>query len=220
MLINGRKVEAFSCYMKNIPMKVVEYQKKVFDSLGMELHQELSNLPFHDYWLDQKINSLDFDILIFFDIDCIPLKKGLYDYIVDQISDNNSIIGVEQVNQTRSPNFVYAAPACFGITKEVFEKMDKPSFRLKDEYDCGGEFSWVAPKYNVNVKLFEIKSSLNKKWKCLDKRYGNGTIYDDWLYHQFEIRFHDFKSHEQIYTYQFIKKCKEIILLNEKIPID
>lgn len=219
MIINGRKVEAYTCYMNNIPNSVVEYQKKVFDTFGMEINQELTDLPFHDYWLDEKINSLDFDILIFFDIDCIPLKPGLYEYIVDQISDNNSIIGVEQVNQTRSPNFVYAAPACFGITKEVFLKMNKPSFRLKDEYDCGGEFSWVAPKYDVNVKLFEIISSLNKKWGCLDKRYGNGTIYDDWLYHQFEVRFYEY-SYERIYTYQFIKKCKEIIEKYEKISIN
>jgi hypothetical protein len=211
MDINGRNVQAFSCYMKNIPPRAVEYQKKVFDTFGMELTQELTDQPFHDYWLDQKINSIDFDILVFFDIDCIPLKPNLYEYIVSQISDNNSIIGVEQVNQTRSPNFVYAAPSCFGITKSVFEKMGKPSFRLQDEYDCGGEFSWVAPKYGVNVKLFEIVSSLNKKWKCLDKRYGNGTIYDDWLYHQFEIRYYDSSTHEKIYAYQFIKKCKEII---------
>lgn len=217
MEINGRNVQAFSCYMDNIPERVVECQKQVFDAFGMELTQELTKLPFHDYWLDEKIKNLDFDILIFFDIDCIPLKPGLYEYIVDQISDNNSIIGVEQVNQTRSPNFVYAAPACFGITREVYEKMNRPSFRLKDEYDCGGEFSWVAPKYNVNVKLFEITSALNKKWKCLDKRYGNGTTYDDWLYHQFEIRFFDFVTNEKINAYQFIKKCKQIIETNEKI---
>jgi hypothetical protein len=196
--------------MKNLPEKIAQNQKSVFDKFGMELIQEITEFKTHQEWLDNKINSLDFDILIFFDIDCIPLKPGLYEYIVDQISDNNSIIGVEQVNQTRSPDFVYAAPACFGITKEVFEKMSKPSFRITDDYDCGAEFSWVAPKYGVNVKLFEITSSLNKKWKCLNKRYGNGTIYDDWLYHQFEVRFYEY-SYERIYTYQFIKKCQEII---------
>ncbi len=210
-LINNRKVEAFSCYMNNIPQKVVEYQKKVFDIFNMDLIQELTNLTFHDYWLDEKINNLDFDILIFFDIDCIPLKPGLYEHIVKEIEDNTSFIGVEQSNQTRSPDFIYAAPACFGITKEVYLKMNRPSFKLKPEYDCGGEFTWVASKYNVDVKLFEIESSLNKKWKCGDKRFGNGTTYDDWLYHQFEIRYNDFKSYEQIYTYQFIKKCKDVI---------
>lgn len=220
MEINGRNVQAFSCYMNNIPKRVVEYQKQVFDNFGMELTQELTNLPFHDYWLDYKINSIDFDILIFFDIDCIPLKPGLYEDIVNKISDNNSIIGVEQVNQTRSPNFIYAAPACFGITKEVFEKMNKPSFNLKTEYDCGGEFSWVAPNFDVNVKLYEITSSLNRKWKCVDKRYGNGTTYDDWLYHQFEIRYYNDVSHEKINTFQFIKKCKEVISRYDKISID
>lgn len=214
-IINGRNVQIFSCYMNNIPENVVKYQKYVFDKFGMEINQEYTDLPFHDYWLDYKIKSIDFDILIFFDIDCIPLKPGLYEYIVDQISDNNSIIGVEQVNQTRSPDFIYAAPACFGITKSVYEKMNKPSFRLTDNYDCGGEFSWYAKDYDVNVKLFEIKSSLNKKWKCVNKRYGNGTIYDDWLYHQFEVRFHSFNSIEKIYTYQFIQKCKEILNKDE-----
>lgn len=210
-IIKNRKIEAYSCYMKNIPCKVIEYQKKVFDVFNMHLNQELTNLPFHDYWLDEKINNTDFDIIIFFDIDCIPLKPNLYEYIVDKINDNNSFIGVEQSNQTRSPDFIYAAPACFAITHETFNKMNKPSFGLKPEYDCGGEFTWISKKYNINVETFKITSSLNKKWKCGDKKFGNGTIYDDWLYHQFEIRYNDFKSYEQIYTYQFIKKCKEII---------
>jgi len=219
-IINGRNIRAFSCYMNNIPEKVVKYQKEVFNTLGMELNQELSNLPYHHTWMNQKINSIDFDILIFFDIDCIPLKSGLYEYIVDQISDNNSIIGVEQVNQTRSPDFVYAAPSCFGITKEVFEKMNKPSFNITNEYDCGGEFSWVAPIYNVDVKLFKITTSLNRKWKCLDKRYGNGTTYDDWLYHQFEVRFHDSDVESKLNTYQFLKKCKETIKKHESLSIN
>jgi hypothetical protein len=95
--------------------------------------------------------------------------------------------------------------------------MNRPSFRLKPEYDCGGEFSLVAPKYNIDIKYFNITSSLNKKWRLGNgKRYGNGTIYDDWLYHQFEIRYHIYKSSEQIYSYQFIKKCKEIIKNYEK----
>ena len=222
MEIKGRNVQAFSCYMKNVPVKVAEYQKRVFDTFGMELTQELTeDFYWHEQWLDHKINNIDFDIIIFFDIDCIPLKPGLYEYIVDQLSDDNSIIGAEQVNQTRSPDFIYAAPSCFGITKKVFEKMNKPSFNLRDEFDCGGEFSWVAPDYNVNVKLFEITSSLNKKWKCVNKRYGNGTVYDvDRLYHQFEIRYYDSMTSETIYAYQFIKKCKETILKHETLRVN
>lgn len=207
-IIDGRKIQVFSCYMDNIPENVPIYQKKVFEKFNMGITQELIKTS-HPEYMNEKIRTLDFDVLIFFDIDCIPLKPGLYEYIVNQIKDNNSIIGVEQVNQTRSPNFIYAAPACFGITKEVYEKLNYPSFDMTDEYDVGTEFSWVAPKYDVNVKLFEITSSLNKKWNLANKkRYGNGTIYDDWLYHQFEIRYF---GYEKIYSYQFIKKCKEII---------
>lgn len=214
-IIENRKIDTYSCYMKNIPQNVVEYQKKVFETLNMELTQELTDFDYHYQWLDYKINSTDFDIIIFFDIDCIPLKHELYEYIINQISDNNSFIGVEQSNQTRNPNFIYAAPSCFAITKQVFEKMNKPSFKLTDNYDCGGEFTWLSKDYNVNVKMFNILSSLNKKWKCGNKRFGNGTIYDNWLYHQFEIRYFEFNSYEKIYSYQFIKKCKQIIYDNE-----
>jgi hypothetical protein len=210
-IINGRDVQAFSCYMSNIPKNVVEYQKKVFDLFNMELNQEITNYPFHDFWLNEKISNLNFDILIFFDIDCIPLKPKLYEYIVDQIKDDNTIIGVEQSNQTRSPDFIYAGPPCFGITKKVYDKMQHPTFNLTDDWDCGGEFTWKAKEYGINVKFFEITSSLNRKWKCGEKRFGNGTIYDDWLYHQFEVRYYGYNTSEKIYAYQFIKKCKEII---------
>jgi hypothetical protein len=210
-IINGRHIQAFSCYMNNMPENVIEYQKKIFDLFHMELNQEFTIQPFHDYWLNEKIKALDFDIVIFFDIDCIPLKPGLYEYIVDQISDNNSIIGVEQSSWARNPDFIYAGLPCFAFTKQVYEKMNKPTFDLSENYDAGGEFTWRANEYGVNVKLFKITNSLNRKWKCGNKRFGNGTIYDDWLYHQFEVRYYSENTFEKIYTYQFIKKCKEII---------
>jgi hypothetical protein len=209
--IKGRNVQSFSCYMDNIPENVAIYQKKVFDKFDMSLIQELTNLEYHHEWLNEKIKSTDFDVLIFFDIDCVPLKLGLYEYIVDSINDNNSIMGVQQVCYNKNKDFIYAGPACFAITRSVYEKMNKPTFDLSDDYDAGGEFTKKAIEYDVNIKYFNIKSSLNKRWKCGNKYFGNGTIYDGWLYHQFEVRHHYFNGPERIYSYQFIKKCKEIL---------
>ena len=67
-----------------------------------------------------------------------------------------------------------------------------------------------AKKNNVNVKYFNIKSALNYKWKCGNKKFGNGTNYDDWLYHQFEVRFSKHPD-SKLLEYQFIKKCKKIL---------
>jgi hypothetical protein len=178
----------------------------------MELKQEYTELNHSDY-LDSKMNS-DFDIIIFFDIDCIPLKPNLYEYLVDQVSDDNSIIGIEQAPNHINHNNIYAGPACFAISKKTFENLGKPSFKLSDKVDTGGEFTISAKKNDVNVKLLNIVSSLNKKWKCGKKKFGNGTNYDDWIYHQFEVRVYDNRPENQFGQYQFVNKCKEIMRKN------
>lgn len=218
--INGRKLDIFSCHMNNIPENVIIYQKKVFDYFDMELNQEFSPHNTHHEWLDYKINNIDFDIIVFFDIDCIPLKPKLYEYIVQQIEDNKSFIGIEQANQDIDYNFIYAGPACFAITREAFEKMNKPSFKITKNYDVGGEFTYYAKDFNVTPKFFKFKIASNKKWKLgNDRKFGNGSIYDDWLYHQFEVRYYphigtgqyDLKAEDKIHPYKFIQKCKQII---------
>ncbi len=209
-------IKIFSCYEDNISTKIISYQKKVFDLFNMELNQELTDKSHPDY-LDYKINSEYFDIIIFFDIDCIPLKPNLYEYIVKQLSDNNSLIGVEQSANHIDKNYIFAGPACFAITKQVYEKLNKPSFRSTKLTDTAGEITLAAKQNNVNVKLFKIKSSLNKKWKCGNKWFGNGTIYDDWLYHQFELGRYANHSDLKFLEYQFITKCKEVLKKYENI---
>jgi hypothetical protein len=203
-IINNRKIQAYSCYYSNITKDMINYQKKVFDLFGMSLTQELTQLQ-HSIYLDSKIKSIkDFDIIIFFDIDCIPLKPGLYEYIVDVISDNNSIIGIEQQANHIQPLFIYAGPACLAFTKEVYEKLNKPTLAHGNGADGAGHLTLAARKNNVNVKLFNIVCSNDKQWACGNKFFGLGTTYDDWIYHQFG-------SSSIISNFQFINKCKEIL---------
>jgi hypothetical protein len=211
------KIQAFTCYQNNISENIVKYQKMVFDLFGMNLIQEYTEID-HPEYLDQKINNIDFDILVFFDIDCIPLNPNLYSYIIDKLSDNNSILGVEQCNMKKEG--IYAGPSCFGITKDVFNKLEKPSFKPTYRSDTAGEFTFSSIDKNVNVKLFNIKKSLNKKWKCGDKFFGNGTTYEDWLYHQFELGRYYKHPNLKIYEYQFINKCKEVIKKYENYSIN
>ena len=213
MIINNRDIKVYTCYQYNISKKIINYQKMVFDNFNLPIEQEYTTLN-HPEYLNSKLTSVDFDIIIFFDIDCIPLKNNIYEYIVNMIYDNNSIIGVEQSANHIDTNFIYAGPACFGITKEVYEKLGKPSFYDNKNFDCGGEITYIARNNGINVKLFNITSSLNKKWKCGNKFFGNGTIYDDLLYHQFEVgRYYKYPE-EKILEYQYITKCKDILDIN------
>lgn len=219
MIKERRKIEAFSCHMNNLPEGVAEYQRKVFDFFEMEINQEISPHNTHHDWMNWKVKNTDFDIIIFFDIDCIPLKPGIYDHIFELVKDDNTIVGIEQANQDIDSNFVYAGPACFAFSRKTYEKLGRPTFDITKNYDVGGEFTWRARELGVRVELFKIKSSLNKKWKCGEKWFGNGTTYEDWLYHQFEVRFYpqvdtgiySLTSEDKIRPFQFIQRCKKIL---------
>jgi len=208
-IINGRLVKAFSCYFSNIPKEMREYQKKVFSKFGMHINQGMGSIH-HNRYLNNIMQTIDSDIYLFFDIDAVPLKSGLYEYMVDELSDNNSIIGNEQAPNHIDYRQVYASVVSFGTTKVVYEKLGKPTFvGTAGRCDTGGEFTIAAKKLGVNVKLIPILSSLTKKWRCGENKwFGNGTIYgtdkDKLIYHQFE-------TPDIMQQIQFISRCKYIL---------
>lgn len=208
--VDGRELKIFSCYSYNVPEKIVLYQKKVFDFFNFDIVQELTTRS-HPEYLDHKIMSEDFDIIVFFDIDCIPLKPNFYNVIVDKLKDDNSLVGVEQEANHLNNKFVFAGPACLSVPKSVYVKLGLPSFKSTKIADTAGQLTLSAKQKGVNVKLFKIQSSINKKWKCGRKKYGNGTVYDNMLYHQFEIGRYYGHPYQKILEYEFIRKCKEII---------
>jgi hypothetical protein len=207
--IKDKKVGVFSCYFNNIHPDLLIYQKKVFEHFNMLINQELENdylingmleRANHGKYLDRIIKTVDADIFIFFDIDAIPLKNGLFEYIVNELSDNNSIIGVEQSFYFQDK---YAGPACFGISKNTYEKLGSPSFcPVENLCDTAGLLTLKAKEYGVNVKYFTIYDSFNKLWKCENKWYGLGTNYCNLIYHQFTAHAH---------YLMFIEKCKTIL---------
>lgn len=208
-IVNGRLVKAFSCYFSNVPKEMLEYQKKVFEKFGMHINQGLG-IGHHNRFLNSVMQK-DSDVYLIFDIDAVPLKPGLFEYMVDQLSDDNSIIGNEQSANHIDYRVLYAGVVAFGVTKTVYEKLGKPTFvGTAGRCDTGGEFTLAAKKLGVNVKLIPILSSLTKKWRCGEtKWFGNGTIYgtdmdNKMVYHQFE-------TPDVMQQIQFISRCKHIL---------
>lgn len=70
--------------------------------------------------------------------------------------------------------------------------------------DVAEELTYQAEENNLEVKLWYPTSSLNKQWKLSSGYFGNGTIYNNSIYHQFQIR-----NNNQISL--FLKKCDEIL---------
>ena len=99
----------------NLLPELIEYQKKVFDFFGMPLEQiqtELSHAAAIDKWLNEE----DWDMVMIFDTDCVPLQK--------EFMFNNPFINFIVGNAQRSSHIVgskdFAAPSFISFSKELF----------------------------------------------------------------------------------------------------
>ncbi len=206
MCVGNLKTKVFSyCYEDLVSTQVPKYQKEVFEKFNITLNQYAGSLK-HSEFMDYIMNQEDSDIYIFFDIDCIPIKQGICEYIAKTLNEEECIIGIEQCDNGRYAEELYAGPACFGIKRELYDKMNKLSFSPTYRGDCAQEWSWVCKEKNIKVIYFKFTSCAVPKWRLGYKNmlFGQGSIYEDWLYHEFEIRF---KNN----TDSFINKCKEVL---------
>jgi len=199
--------EAFSYANSNISDEVCELQRAVFDKFNLPITQVKIDSNHGDFLTETAI-SCNSRYIIFFDVDCIPLVPNLYDIILDELKEDNCIIGIEQMCNHNPHNHLYAGPACLAFPVDLFKELGEPSLMQKgNRSDVGEELTWLCEENNYEVKLFKATSSEIPKWKLNNNRdFGIGTTYShnslDILYHQFEIR----KSHSN-----FIAKCKSIL---------
>ena len=199
------KMKIVSCYYENLKdTNVPLYQKKVFDKFNINLEQHCISSR-HSSFIDEVLRKDDSDIYCFFDVDCIPLVPNFIDIALDRLfSKQHSILGIEQqCNCNDSNNFIYCGPACFLITNETYNILGKPSAKETYRADVIGEFTYSALEKNVDTLYFKKTSSENNLWKLGENDFfGHGTIYENILYHQFEISTNIDK---------FINKCVEVI---------
>lgn len=209
--INGKKLLPLSYSFTNMQQQVIEAQKKVFDHFGLLINQEIDDVG-HGQWITktcENIINIDFDVVIFFDVDCVPLSEKLYEHILSKI-DQNTICGIEQTCESNKSNgHIYAGPACLAIPKTVLEKVLKNKSRFcftEDNIsDVAQRFTYDCEELSINVNFFKVDNCLEPKWRIgkTDVFFGVGTTYDDMIYHHFLIR-------EPWRRSDFIKKCDQI----------
>jgi len=196
-------------YNEKINPDVIKYQKKVFDFFNLKINQIKPDIwNNHSGSIDDFITALDdWEYIVLFDIDAIPLNKHIVPNAIEWATNNIGLYSVAQNANHIKNSDDYASPAFLVFSKATYEILGKPSFVGTKRSDCAQELTHKARELNIEIKLL-YPSHVNKpKWKFKNGTYfGIGTTYDGQIYHQFESR----KT-----SSDFIKKCKSI--LNEKI---
>ena len=197
------KTLIISFHNGNLLPELIEYQKKVFDFFGMPLEQIETKLS-HAAAIDNFLNTEEWDRVVLFDADCVPLMK-LEDYPTDKI------IGNAQRSSHIQDSKDFAAPSFITFTKELWGQNDKFSFEpVNGKGDVAELFSRNAEKNGIHISLLKPIHVDKIMWQLEDGTYfGYGTTYG---YGNIGITYHAFESNAKHHSSSnFVKKCKQIL---------
>jgi hypothetical protein len=194
-----------SFYGSNINKEIVENQKRIFSLFGHSIKQILCE-PWieHSKHVDDFLRSdNEWEWILIFDIDCIPLNKNILDRAIKTINEREVIFSAAQKANHIPDSQVYGGPFFIGFSRKTYEALGKTSFSPTYRSDCGGELTYSAKEKKIDIELLYPSSVEVSKW-YLDENhdFGLGTTFDNSIYHSFESRFDN--------SGLFLKKCKEI----------
>ena len=196
-----------SFYNSNIPHDILDMQHRVFDKFGIHHEQHLTDQP-HSHAIDDFILANDFDLLMLFDIDCIPLDGRIIGDAARIVTERPCIYGAIQ-NANHIPGSPdYVSPAFMCLTQYTYELIGRPSFRETYRSDVGGEITHRARENSIDVEFLKVASVRTPQWRLSDGTpFGHGTNYGNRVFHAFKSR------HGGETRGLFIDKCREILAL-------
>lgn len=208
--INDPKLfKIFSFYNSKVNPKVPRYQKAVFRHFGFRINHIVDDtFPSHGDFLNYICrNTTDTRYLIVFDIDCIPVSKGWFKNLMEDLREPATIAGAAQTaNHLRDGKNLYVSPFFFGISTEYLKELNYPDMNMTEDMDAGQNLTEHITKEGGNVKYWWPTDIEEEQW-CLHhpehNKFGFGTTYNDCVYHAFLSRF-DLSD-------RFIKRCKLIL---------
>jgi hypothetical protein len=183
--------------------EILKYQKMVFEFFNYTIQQHI-NEKSHSENLENIIKTCNSDICIIFDIDCIPLNPHLITQIYTDLSHHNIVGAIGCANHLHK-NDIYIHPLFMAFKTTLYGECGYPSLSNDDDNDVAQKFTRECIKLNKSIKYWNNISSNDYIWDLPNgRKFGHGTIYENNIYHQFEIR--NLEQHER-----FIQKCNQIL---------
>ena len=186
-----------SFYMSNINEQVMEHQKRVMETLCPDIPFYQESTYFHhgptmDLFLFQRTE----DVIVFLDIDAVPLTPGAITTIAKMAYDNNTIAGAPQrANHINNGQHIYVGPCVLAIQPDLYRALKCPPARETTRGDVAEEWTYTlelsgrVPQY-LDVIDYDKDSHA---WDLRDgKKFGLNTFYgldgERMFYHAFQGR--------------------------------
>jgi len=216
-----------SIFMNNIDMKTVEYQQKVvakFNPRGYQHYSVLTGLQ-PGYTMDKLVEmsrNKGHDVIMFLDVDCIPLEGDVLEYMFN-VAEQGELIGdAQRSNHIENDQHIFIAPHNITFTMETYDKIGRPSFNPTYRGDVAEELTFRAEELGIKTNIIlpmkydappirmEWEPVSEPYWKLAEGMpvYGIGTTFgiddDEMFWHNYQI-FHPGQQE------RFQSKCKDIL---------
>lgn len=198
-------------YNQVVNPNFVDLQKKVFHKYGYDIDQiNVKNWTTHGDAVNQYLSNIndENEIIVLFDIDCIPLNDSVIHKAVDWCRNNVGIFSLAQKAVKLKDPIIHAAPAFMVFSIKTYNLLGRPSFETNLRSDCGAEMTHAARQKGVEIRML-YPSHVESPYAQLDGpiQFGYGTTYGHEIYHAFESRFKQRDSY-------FLNKCNSILSKN------
>lgn len=226
-----------SYYMDNVNQKTLEMQSKVTQKFNKSEYQHyyikgdvrpgafmdffwgMNGVEVHTMKGADIKQTLDFDVVLFLDIDAVPLNDKAIDLYIRKAAEGKLVGNIQRSNHINNNQHVFAAPSAVAISRETYKKIGCPTALETFRSDVAEEWTFEAEENGVPVELylplrFDRKPTECDSWALKDGQphYGQGTTFGseedgELFYHNFQI-FHPGQQEN------FWAKCEEILNSN------
>jgi hypothetical protein len=231
------KAGIFSFFMRNIPQEAVEAQRKVvakFNKSGYAHHQFLTEMR-HGFSMDgawhlngvdvqpmfaSKIpKKFDYDVMVFLDIDAVPLNADALDFYVEQAYNGALVGNIQRTNHIQNGQHTFVAPSAMAISTSTFLTIGRPSAIETSRSDVAEEYTWLCEKAGIKVIKFmplafeKAPDEAPQGWNLADgmPKYGLGTTFGDNSIVERPMMWHNFQVRLPGQPERFMRKCSELL---------
>ncbi len=180
---------------------------------SMDIIWAMNGLPHPTFKGHNVAKKFDHDVVLFLDIDAIPLNNDAIDTYIECAQSGFLIGNIQRSNHIQNDQHLFAAPSAVALSVDTIATMQYPSALETLRADVGEEYTFAAEKYNIPIRLamplkFDEAPAECASWALKDGMpvYGRGTTFG---FNDKEAFWHSFQSFHPGQQEKFWKKCEE-----------
>lgn len=185
------KVVVASFFMANMAHEVVSAQRSAvrgFADPDVEVRQIRTDQS-HAASLDAFMRTTDADVVIFLDIDCVPLHADALGDLADLAAAGILAGCVQRANHIANGGHLYVGPFCMALSKALWAELGEPSFSPTERGDVGEELTYRCEARGKAIHMLWPSFVEDPVWALTDQvSFGFNTEYDHSFLHAFGAR--------------------------------